>query len=196
MFGVEDLAVDPRVASFLIRAIGRVVDIVVALGVGFVSAIIAIIVLAITRHPGDPVVWAQSMGGFSFTGLLVGFVGSTLYHSLSEYIGGASVGKLLCGVRVVSEEFGPVSFRGTLIRSVAFPIDGLFFGWIGYRSIKRSPLAQRVGDHWGRTTVVRMRAFRSAARGPTRVLLGVFLGLTAWVALQVILFIARVSNTA
>jgi uncharacterized RDD family membrane protein YckC len=172
------------------------VDVLCAFAVGIVGLFIAIFVLAVRRQPGDPALWIQAMSGLSAGGLLVSFLGNTLYHAISECIGGASVGKLVCGLRVVSEDFTPVSFRGALIRSAVFPLDAVFFGLIAYRSMKRSSLAQRVGDHWGGTAVVSRRNFPAAARGPARVLLGLSLSLAAWVVVQVISLVAAVINAA
>lgn len=45
MFALEELTVDERVASFTVRAIARIVDIMLASGLGIVSAFIAIVVL-------------------------------------------------------------------------------------------------------------------------------------------------------
>ena len=194
MFELDNVTVDPRAAQFGIRAMARVIDIVVAFLLGIVVVIVAFVVLVIRRQPGDPRLWAQHMGGFSLASLAVSLAGNALYHSLSEFVGGASLGKLVCGLRVVSEDFTPVSFRGAFIRSIAFPVDGLFFGYIGYRSMKVSPLAQRNGDHWGNTAVVRLRNFKDSARGPVLVLLGLGMGLAAWVIVQVVFLVAKVAT--
>ena len=89
-----------------------------------------------------------------------------MYQAASEFVGGASVGKLVCGLRVVSEDFTHVSFRGAFIRSCAFLVDGFLFGYIGYRSMNMSSLAQRYGDHWGGTTVVKVGSTREALAVP------------------------------
>jgi uncharacterized RDD family membrane protein YckC len=196
MFNFGTAAVDPRVAGFGIRATARVIDMVLAFAVAIISVIIAMIVLAIKRQPGSPEAWGQAMGEFSLWGAAASILGNVLYHSISESVGGASLGKLVCGLRVVSEDFAPVSFRGAAIRSAAFFVDSMFFGWIGYRSMERSALYQRLGDHWGRTAVVKTGAFRAAGRGPARVLVGLFLGLMTWVTVQVLLFVARGAGAA
>jgi uncharacterized RDD family membrane protein YckC len=187
----EDSHIDSRVAGFWVRTAAQMIDSALGFAVGFVSLIIATIVLMIRREPGNPAAWIQSMGGFTFVGTAVSFLGVVLYHSFSEYVGGATFGKLVCGLRVVSEDFRPVSFRGAAIRSAAFVVDALFFGIVAYRSMARSSLYQRVGDHWGATIVIRTRAFPTAARGAGRVSLGLGLGLSAWVAVQVCLFVSK-----
>jgi len=194
VFETDGVSVDPRVAGFWIRATARTIDTAVAFVLGVVAGIIAFIVLAIGRQPGNMRVWAQHMGGFSLVALLGSTLASALYHTASEFVGGASLGKLICGLRVVSEDFTPVSFRGALIRSFAFVVDGFFFGYVGYRRMNVSPLAQRYGDHWGGTTVVSVRNYRQAVRGPVLVLLGLGMGMAAMVIFQAVFIVARVVN--
>jgi hypothetical protein len=40
-------------------------------------------------------------------------------------------------------------------RSLAFFWDSLFFGLVGYSSMKKSELNQRYGDHWAKTVVIK-----------------------------------------
>jgi uncharacterized RDD family membrane protein YckC len=68
---------------------------------------------------------------------------------------GASLGKLACGLRVVSEESRPIGLSQAFKRSLAFYWDGLFFGLVGYSSMKKSELNQRYGDHWAKTLVIK-----------------------------------------
>jgi uncharacterized RDD family membrane protein YckC len=192
MFEYEGSTLDPRVATFGIRAAARVIDTLFLILPGFVATVIALIVLVLRRQPGTPALWARHMGGLSLVGVAISFLGTAVYHALSEFVGGATVGKLVCGLRVVSEDFTPVSFRGTVVRSLAFVVDSFLFGLIGYRSMNASSLAQRYGDHWGKTIVVRIREFREASRGPVLVLLGLFMGLAACVILQVLFLVAKV----
>ncbi len=194
MFEIDGVTVDPRVAGFWIRATARAIDAAVAFLLGVVAVIMALIVLTIRRQPGGLNVWTQQMGGVSAVGFLVSAFASVLYQAASEFVGGASLGKLVCGLRVVSEDFTPVSFRGAFVRSCAFIVDSLVFGYVGYRSMKASSLAQRFGDRWGGTTVVRVRNYREAARGAVLVLLGLCMGMAALVILQTVFIVARVAN--
>jgi uncharacterized RDD family membrane protein YckC len=182
------------VAGFWIRFLARSVDIASAVAVGFLAPIVALIVLAIRGEPSEPARWIAIMGELSLMGFIVSYLGSTLCYSISEFIGGVSLGKLVCGLRVVSEDFAPVSFRGALIRSAVLPIDGLFLGLVAYGSMKQSPLAQRLGDSWGGTTVVVKRRFPAASRAPLEVLLGLSLGLGAWVGVRAIWLVVRVTH--
>ena len=181
-------ALDPRVAGFWIRALARAIDTAVGFVLSFVALIIAGVIVALSGTPGPPEEWVKSMTELSWIGMLASVISGVLYHTLSEYVGGATVGKLACGLRVLSEDFSPVSFLGAMTRSAAFAVDGFLFGWLAYRAMDNSPLRQRLGDQWGETVVVRKRAYPAAARGPARVSLGVMMGSAAYVTVLSCLF--------
>lgn len=192
VFDAEGSAVDARVAGFWIRFAARAIDTGFGFVVGVLAVITTVMLVVILGDPGPPEAWTRAMNSAPFTAALISFIGNLLYHTLAEYVGGASVGKLALGLRVVSEDFGPVSFLGALTRSAGVVVDGLFFGWIGYSAMEKSPLFQRHGDRWGRTAVVRARAFPEASRGAARALLGVLMGTFAWVTLISCLHVSRI----
>jgi uncharacterized RDD family membrane protein YckC len=166
--------------EFGIRALAQVVDTLVGIALGLVGGILAAIVLAVMQAMGsvEPG-WEtriQAESGLSAYGFSL--LATALYHAISEGLGGASVGKLLCGLRVLSEDRSPARFGGTLIRSIAFLVDGLFFGLVAHSAMKGSPMNQRLGDQWGHTIVVRVRTVpASSRRGGGLVALGILAGL-------------------
>ena len=168
---------DPRVAGIGVRALARAVDGVFSALVGFVSLTLAFIVLKVRGTPGEPEDWFHSLSEFSAVTLGFSMVASYVYFTISEWLGAATLGKLVCGLRVVSEDFAPVSLLGAAVRSLGFLVDGLFFGLPAYVSMESSPLRQRLGDRWGGTTVVKRRMYPAASRGALRVTLGLLLGL-------------------
>ena len=179
------------IAGFWIRGLAQAIDGAVAFAVGVMSVLVAVIILVAGNATGQPEAWLAAINRTSAMSWVVSFAGTIVYHTFCEYVGGATIGKLLCGLRVVSESFGPVSFSGALTRSAAIVVDAFLFGWIGYRAMESSPLAQRHGDRWGATAVVRTRMFPEAARGPGRVALGLGVGLFAWTTVLVCLFVAK-----
>jgi len=65
-------------------------------------------------------------------------------------------------------------------RSVGFFVDQLLFGLVGAHFIHNSPNAQRVGDRWAGTMVVRLQALKPTARRTGgRFVLASVLGLAA-----------------
>jgi uncharacterized RDD family membrane protein YckC len=95
---------------------------------------------------------------------LTGLVASVVYHAVTESFGGASLGKLVCGLRVTTPTLGRATFRGAVVRNLAFFIDSLFFGLVAYSSMSKSDKQLRYGDRWGGTVVVHAEGAPDAAR--------------------------------
>src|SRR5258708_37280109 len=49
----------------------------------------------------------------------------------------------------------PCGFGPAVIRNLAYFIDALFFGLIGYMAMQKSPQQQRYGDQWAHTLVAK-----------------------------------------
>jgi uncharacterized RDD family membrane protein YckC len=144
-------------AGFWIRAAARVIDSVfVILIATLTGAVMGLVLVILTQvgliSPG----WQHRLHGFSLIMLFFSALASLSYHSFCEGLHGATLGKLCCGICVVREDGRPSSMPGALIRSLAYFIDGLFFGAVAYASMKKSPLNQRYGDIWGKTAVIKL----------------------------------------
>jgi uncharacterized RDD family membrane protein YckC len=71
---------------------------------------------------------------------------------------GRSVGKLVCGLRVVREDGGPIRFRHALVRGALGLIEiQLFFGVVACAASLISARGRRLGDVFAGTLVVRER---------------------------------------
>jgi uncharacterized RDD family membrane protein YckC len=172
--------IDRRTAGFIIRAVARGIDVLVSFAISLPATLVAFLVLTIIGKPGGPAEWAGEMQGLTVAAVVLSMVGSTLYGAFSEWIGGATLGKLACGLRVMSEDFSPLTFRGALVRSLAFFVDGMFFGFVGLYAMQQSALQQRYGDRWGRTIVVSVRAVPESSRGAARLIVGMVVGCGIW----------------
>ncbi len=95
---------------------------------------------------------------------LLGLLCLTLMHTLCEGLHGSTLGKRLCGITVVSQAGGPAGLSAGFKRSVGFLIDQFLCGLVGAHKILNSPQAQRIGDEWADTLVVRLRALDPASR--------------------------------
>ncbi len=143
-------------AGFGIRAAARVIDTVYGIAIGFLGGIFAGILIVILEQGGRIAPgWQQRVGGVDLAGWGFSLLGTLVYHCLTEGMYGASLGKLLCRLRVVSVEARPIGFMQAFKRNFAFYWDGLFFGLVGYSSMKKSELNQRYGDHWAKTVVIK-----------------------------------------
>lgn len=161
------------------RAGGRLIDLLVGQAAGIAGGVMSAIVLAILEATGVARAgWAQRFEhGFGFS-FLSGTTASLLGMALSTWVGGASAGKLVLGMRVVRDTGERAGFFSGLVRELAYFIDALFFGLVAKSLMDGSPLQQRLGDQWAKTVVVHARTIPTGvAASMGVVVLGVGLGL-------------------
>lgn len=123
-------------------------------------------------HPTpDAMVYLDNL--FAFTAVVA-------CGTVAETIGGTTLGKLIFGLQAVTVDDQPLPGRMAFRRNLLLPVD-LFpgFGLVGYSASRRSPVAQRLGDVWAGSRVV--RAPRTA-RGALGALLGVLAGVAVLTA--------------
>jgi uncharacterized RDD family membrane protein YckC len=80
--------------------------------------------------------------------------------SLAYFVGmevtfGATLGKLVVGLRVVDKDGDEITFVAALVRNVLRSVDLLFFGLVGAAFMSSSAYNQRLGDRAAGTYVVR-----------------------------------------
>jgi uncharacterized RDD family membrane protein YckC len=177
-------------AGFGLRLAARLIDLLFGLVLVTMGSAVGGLVLSLLADkglvPGD---WTPAMRLTSPAGLLCGVLGGVLYHVTAEAVGGATLGKLILRLRVASEDLTPGTFKGALLRNLAFFFDAL--GVPAYRAMAHSLLSQRYGDQWAHTVVLRASAVPPDSRkGTGLLLLGLFSGSTLWglfVALSVVI---------
>ncbi len=147
----------PDGVEFLPRAGARLIDTLLHIGVGAGSALVmAVMVIATAAATGsDADVIIEKIDRESPMDFVVAVLGFVAYHTLCEGLHGSSLGKMLLGQVVVTDLVKPCGLRAALIRSLAYFVDGLFFGAIGYLAMKKTRLQKRHGDNWADTFVAR-----------------------------------------
>lgn len=175
----------PSGAGFGIRVLARMIDLAYGTAIGLAVGITMGIMFTVLANAGsvapDWLQRSQQTGALSF-GLSI--LGAFLYQAVAEGIGAVTVGKLICGLRVVQRDGRPATMKGAFIRDLAYHVDALFFGLIGYASMNKGPLRQRYGDVWGETVVVKTSVYKPHPnRGPGRIFAGIFMGSCIWAAL-------------
>jgi len=137
---------------FGIRAGAYVIDVIViwivSLTLSFIAGIILGLVLAVLGREIN-FVDNQSSG----LNLLIGFILSTFYFMIFEWLFGATPGKLVLGMRVIMENGELCTLRASFVRALLRLVDGFFFGLPALSSMKE-PLFQRIGDKSAETIVV------------------------------------------
>jgi len=146
-----------RGVSFWPRVGARILDTIVAAGVGFfvglVFAFFVVVAARMNGQPAAPMLARQSQGGLAV--FVFAIFGQLAYHIICEGLHGSTLGKLVLKMVVVQEDGTPCRVWPAAIRSLAYFIDGIFFGLVGYLAMKRTPQEQRHGDVWAHTIVCR-----------------------------------------
>jgi len=175
-------------AGFGIRFLARFIDLIYGYVLAFVAMFCGGIVLAVLSSTGriseDWVAKIQVTGPLDY---LLAIVGYWLYHSFTDGISGTSLGKLICRLNVVGLDGRPCTLPAAFLRDLAYYVDALFFGLIGYESMKKSSLRQRYGDVWAKTVVARKADFMPTPKVTTlRLLSGLALGSLAMMAVHLV----------
>lgn len=92
-----------------------------------------------------------------FLFLLLYLIGGYLYHCLLEGLWGRTIGKRLCGIMVLKDDFTRCTLGRAFLRNLIRIIDNLFYYFVGVITITATLKWQRLGDMAGGTVVVRQR---------------------------------------
>jgi uncharacterized RDD family membrane protein YckC len=144
----DAVLLDVRIAQLPVRAVGALIDIVVIL----IGYLISLFLWAATLSQLDDAATAGIM--IVFTVLV--FVGYPLIFETATR--GRSVGKMVMGLRVVSEDGGPERFRQALFRALASVVEiWMLLGSPAVICSMLSPKAKRIGDVFAGTVVISER---------------------------------------
>lgn len=157
-------------AGFGIRAAARIIDLVYAQALGFMTGIFTAFAFVFLEQmgliaPG----WQERVATTNMADWVFGLLAALLYDTVTEGMYGASLGKVLCKLRVVTEDGQRITMAKAFKRSLLYFWDSLFFGLVGYASMKKSELNQRNGDHWAKTVVVRSSDVPAGAKSGAEV---------------------------
>jgi uncharacterized RDD family membrane protein YckC len=144
----DAVVLDVPIAQLPVRAVSALIDIAVIM----VGYLLALMLWAATLTQFDTAATVAFM--IIFTVLV--FVGYPLVFETATR--GRSVGKLVMGLRVVSEDGGPERFRQALFRALASVVEiWLLLGSPAVICSMLSPKAKRIGDIFAGTVVISQR---------------------------------------
>ncbi len=147
----DAVVLDVQIAQLPVRAVGALIDIMVILA-GYV---VGLMLWAATLTQFDTALSAAVL--IIFTALAV--IGYPLMIETATR--GRSVGKIVMGLRVVSDDGGPERFRQVLFRALASLVEiWMLFGSPAVICSILSPKAKRIGDVFAGTVVVSERGPR------------------------------------
>jgi uncharacterized RDD family membrane protein YckC len=147
----DAVVLDVQIAQLPVRAVGALIDITVI----FVGYVLGLMLWAVSVSQFDEALTTAFL--IIFTVLVI--VGYPLVFETATR--GRSVGKIVMGLRVVSEDGGPERFRQALFRALASAVEIWMLG--GSPAVicsMVSPKAKRVGDIFAGTVVVSERGPR------------------------------------
>jgi uncharacterized RDD family membrane protein YckC len=149
-------------AGFAIRAVARIVDILVFALLTWICLHPALVGDA-PKGPYGAVVSQARLDRVMSSAQIGGAIGYFAYHSIAEWIGGATLGKMLLGLRVrTAAKLEHCTLVRAIVRSLAYYADGFFFAFVAYGAMSKSPTRQRLGDRWAGTVVVRASSLADA----------------------------------
>lgn len=133
--GLEYVGVGPR-------AVAVIIDTAMLFALGYVIALLS----------GE-----TTASGYEIEGLpaLVAIFAWFAYYIGTEAAFGATLGKRLVGIQVVSEDGSPLLVPSAVMRNVLRIVDGLFIYLVAAILVWRSPRRQRLGDRVAHTVVIR-----------------------------------------
>jgi uncharacterized RDD family membrane protein YckC len=144
----DAVVLDVPIAQLPMRAVGALIDI----GVIVIGYLVALMLWAATLTRFDEAVTGAIMVIFT---VLV-FVGYPLVFETATR--GRSVGKMVMGLRVVSDDGGPERFRQALFRALASVVEiWMLLGSPAVICSMLSPKAKRIGDIFAGTVVISER---------------------------------------
>jgi uncharacterized RDD family membrane protein YckC len=123
------------------RAVATIIDAVVFFIIGYIIALLT----GQTFEVGYEIEGGPALLAFLFW---------LLYYIVLEATLGATLGKMLLGMRVAKTDGSPIGWSASSVRNILRIIDGLFFYLVGAILVWLSPLKQRLGDRVADTVVV------------------------------------------
>ncbi len=103
-----------------------------------------------SRNPFGPLLFVFAMTCFFF-------VGGFLYHSLLEGLLGQTLGKKICGIRVLKADFTPCGLSAGFLRNLMRIVDAFFYYLAATVCLSATLKWQRLGDLVAETVVVRQK---------------------------------------
>lgn len=150
----EAVVLEFDTAGVASRGVARAIDtVVVAFGASMLFAIVV------------PIFGGDGTGAI-IASIVVSILAVYGYPAISETLWGRTVGHSMLGLRVVTEEGGPVRFRHAAIRAVLQTVD-LFLvpvGVVGIISMLAGQRDQRLGDRLAGTIVIRSAVTTNQSR--------------------------------
>lgn len=153
----DAVVLDVQIAQLPVRAVSALIDVVVV----FTGYIFGMLLWAVALASFDPALSAAVLIVFTVL-TLVGY--PLVFETATR---GRTLGKMVMGLRVVSDDGGPERFRQALFRALSSVVEmWMFVGGPAVLCSLISPRGKRIGDYFAGTVVISERAPRLAPPPP------------------------------
>ena len=151
-------------SGFWIRALAYVIDLILFFAVSYFVELI-ITVLYILLGNIDEASYNAALKHTTVIRYVLSIIPWVAYFIICESVFGATLGKLICKLRVVKLDGSLVNFWQAFLRGIFRLIDGLFLGGVAalFMSAHRN---QRIGDQIARSFVVPSKDIRTGFQRP------------------------------
>lgn len=139
--------------GFWPRVAARLIDSALHYGVSFAGGYTFRIMLIAASGGHIPLWVVAKFRHLGLTAYALGMLSFLAYNVVCVSMHGSTLGKRLLSMVVVQEDGTPCGVKSAIIREVAYYVDALFFGLIGYSAMEKSGKEQRYGDQWAETVV-------------------------------------------
>ncbi|MCV7259651.1 RDD family protein [Mycobacterium shimoidei] len=147
----DAVVLDVQIAQLPVRAVGAVIDIAVTV----IGYLLGLMLWAATLEQFDEAITAAILIIFTVL-VLVGYP-----VAMETATRGRSLGKIVMGLRVVSDDGGPERFRQALFRALAAVVEiWMLLGSPAVLCSLLSPKGKRIGDIFAGTVVISERGGR------------------------------------
>ncbi|HET6178515.1 MAG TPA: RDD family protein [Candidatus Sulfotelmatobacter sp.] len=182
-------------APFWIRLLARLIDFVIHYLTGFIAGLIFVFLLAVASG-GQPPLWVlRRISVIHVPVFIAALFGAVAYQVICTSIYGSTLGKLLLSLQVVKDDGSLCPPKSAIIREVAYFVDAMFFGIVGYMAVRGDIQQKRYGDQWAGTIVMKRANVPPASRqGALRFVLGLMLGISADIAFMMIGLLVQMNS--
>jgi uncharacterized RDD family membrane protein YckC len=166
------------------RVLARVIDFLVHYLSTFAAGFLFVLLLAAATG-GRPPAWVlHRLSQTRLAGFVAAILGLFAYHVICTSVHGSTLGKMLLSMQVIEDDGSPCRPKSAIFRELAYFVDAMFFGVIGYFAMREDPEQKRLGDGWADTIVCKRARVPSTGQQPgMRFVLGLLLGIIADIAL-------------
>jgi uncharacterized RDD family membrane protein YckC len=181
--------------TFWPRLLARAIDFVVHYLTGMIAGFLFVFLLAIASGGQVPLEFLRRISQIQIPVFVATLLGSMAYQIICASVHGSTLGKLVLSMQVVQDDGTPCRPRSAIIRELGYFVDGMFFGIIGYASMKDDPQQRRHGDDWAHTIVCKRADVPAQSKqGAMRFILGLMLGIFADIALMMVGLLVQMNS--